>query len=118
MGRLISIQCKQFFLFSVYQAVFSGLYFPAFGLNMERYFIYFLSLCIQSKCGKIWTRKKHRLYLDTFHRVSILIKLPEVYCQIDKHSQKGKALVKTNAGYFKSVASDMKLQESKEYLVL
>ena len=34
--------------------VFSGPYFPAFGLNTERYSI---SLRIQSKCGKIRTRK-------------------------------------------------------------
>ena len=34
--------------------VFSGPYFPAFGLNMERHFV---SLCIQSECGKIRTRK-------------------------------------------------------------
>ena len=33
---------------------FSGLYFPAFGLNTERCGI---SLCIQTKCSKIWTRK-------------------------------------------------------------
>ena len=34
--------------------VFSGPYFPAFVLNTERYFV---SLRIQSECGKIWTRK-------------------------------------------------------------
>ena len=34
--------------------VFSGPYFPAFGLNTERYFV---SLHIQSECGKIRTRK-------------------------------------------------------------
>ena len=34
--------------------VFSGPYFPAFGLNTERYEI---SLRIQSECGKIQTRK-------------------------------------------------------------
>ena len=34
--------------------VFSGPYFPAFGLNTERYGV---SLCIQSKCGKTRTRK-------------------------------------------------------------
>ena len=34
--------------------VFSGPYFPAFGLNTERYFV---SLCIRSECGKIRTRK-------------------------------------------------------------
>ena len=33
---------------------FSGPYFPAFGLNTERYEV---CLHIQSKCGKIWTRK-------------------------------------------------------------
>ena len=35
--------------------VFSGPYFPVFGLNTERYFV---SLRIQSECGKIRTRKK------------------------------------------------------------
>ena len=34
--------------------VFSGPYFPAFGLNTERYSV---SLRIQSECGKIRTRK-------------------------------------------------------------
>ena len=34
--------------------IFSGPYFPAFGLNTERYF---LSLRIQSKCGETRTRK-------------------------------------------------------------
>ena len=34
--------------------VFSGPYFTAFGLNMERYFV---SLRIQPECGKIQTRK-------------------------------------------------------------
>ena len=33
---------------------FSGPYFPAFGLNTERYNV---SVCIQSECGKIQTRK-------------------------------------------------------------
>ena len=33
---------------------FSGPYFPAFGLNMNRYGV---SLRIQSERGKIWTRK-------------------------------------------------------------
>ena len=35
--------------------VISGPYFPAFGLNTERYFV---SLRIQSECGKIRTRNK------------------------------------------------------------
>ena len=36
--------------------VFSGPYFPAFGLNTERYGV---SLRIQSECGKIRTRKNY-----------------------------------------------------------
>ena len=43
---------------------FSGTYFPAFGLNTERYEV---SLCIQSKCGKTLTRKTSNM--DTFHTV-------------------------------------------------
>ena len=44
--------------------VFSGLYFPAFGLNMDRYSV---SLRIQSNCAKV--RAKKPPYLDTFHAV-------------------------------------------------
>ena len=36
--------------------VFPGPYFPAFGLNTEKYFV---SLRIQSECGKIRTKKKY-----------------------------------------------------------
>ena len=43
---------------------FSGPYFPAFGLNTERYPV---SLRIQSKCRKIWTRKTPNT--NTFHAV-------------------------------------------------
>ena len=43
---------------------FSGPYFPAFGLNTERYSV---SLCIQSKCGKMRTGKNPNK--DTFHAV-------------------------------------------------
>ena len=39
--------------------LFSGPCFPAFGLNEERYSV---SLRIQSECGKIWTRKKLRIW--------------------------------------------------------
>ena len=35
--------------------VFCGPYYPVFGLNTE---IYPVNLCIQSKYGKVWTRKK------------------------------------------------------------
>ena len=48
--------------------VFYGPYFPAFGLNTERCFV---SLPIQSECGKIRTRKTP--YLDTFHAVMGLV---------------------------------------------
>ena len=40
---------------------FSDPYFPAFGLNTERYGV---SLCIQSKRGKIRTMKASAYYLD------------------------------------------------------
>ena len=43
---------------------FSGLYFPVFGLNMKSYSV---SLRIQSKLGKLRTRKT--LNTDTFHAV-------------------------------------------------
>ena len=44
---------------------FSSPYFPAFGLNTERYGV---SLRIQSECGKIRTRKTPNT--DTFHAVT------------------------------------------------
>ena len=43
---------------------YSGPHFPTFGLNMERYGV---SLCIQSKCGKIRTRTTPNT--DTFYVV-------------------------------------------------
>ena len=43
---------------------FSGPYFPAFGLNAEKYGV---TLRIQSKCEKIRTRKYPNT--DTFHTV-------------------------------------------------
>ena len=43
---------------------FPGPYFPAFGLNSERYSV---TVRIQSKYGKIWTRKIAAM--DTFHAV-------------------------------------------------
>ena len=48
---------------------FSGPYFPAFGLNTERYSV---SLRIQSECGKIRTRKFPNT--DTFHAVEGVIR--------------------------------------------
>ena len=47
---------------------FSGQYFPAFGLNTDRYSV---SLRIQFKCGKTRTRKPPNI--DTFHAVTILL---------------------------------------------
>ena len=46
---------------------YSGPYFPTFGLNTERYT---LSLRIQSKCGKIWTRINPNT--DTFCAVKMM----------------------------------------------
>ena len=48
--------------------VFSGPYFPAFGLNTERYFV---SLPIHSKWGKIRTRK-YSVFGHFSHSVSLL----------------------------------------------
>ena len=45
---------------------FSGQYFPAFGMNTERYGV---SPHIQSKCGKIQTRQTPNT--DTFHAVFV-----------------------------------------------
>ena len=44
---------------------FSGPYFPAFGLNRERHFV---SLCIQSECGKI-RAKKNSVFWHISHSV-------------------------------------------------
>ena len=44
---------------------FSALYFPPFGLNTVRYSV---SLSIQSKCGKIRTRKTPK----TFYPVTVM----------------------------------------------
>ena len=45
-------------------------------------------------------------YLEKMRKLSH--EHPEVY----KHFQEGKFVVKTNAGYFKAVAADMKLEQS------
>ena len=54
--------------------VISGPYFPAFGLNTVRYFV---SLRIQSECGKYGTEINP--YLDTFHAVTSTIKWVKNY---------------------------------------
>ena len=52
------INCFKLYIFTAWKVskygVFSDPYFLAFGLNTESYFV---SLSIQSKCGKIQTRK-------------------------------------------------------------
>ena len=45
----------------------SGPYFPAFGLNTQRYFV---SFRIQSECGKI--RPRNNSYVDTFQAVYVI----------------------------------------------
>ena len=47
---------------------FSGPYFPAYQLNIERYFV---SLRIRSKCGKVRIRKTPNM--DIFHAVILLV---------------------------------------------
>ena len=59
---LISFRARVQCVKSVHIHSFSGPYFPAFGLNTERYSV---SLLIQSGCGKMWTRKIPNT--DTFH---------------------------------------------------
>ena len=58
---------KHHYVKSVLIWSFSCPYFPAFGLNTKRYFV---SLCIQSECGKLRTRKSPNT--DTFHTVHII----------------------------------------------
>ena len=56
--------CNRHCVKSVRIRSFSGPYFPAFGLNRERYGI---SLRIQTECGKIRNSKTSNI--DTFHAV-------------------------------------------------
>ena len=53
--------------------VFSGPYFPAFGLNTKIY----VSLRIQSECGEIRTRETPHLY--TFHAVNVCVDVEGTY---------------------------------------
>ena len=50
--REVSLYCKYHCVKSIRIRSYSGSYFPAFGLNTERYGVYFR---IQSECGKIGT---------------------------------------------------------------
>ena len=62
------INANEHFVKSVRIRCYSGPYFPAFGLNTERYSVF---LRIQSECGKIRTRIIPNL--DTFYVVKCLI---------------------------------------------
>ena len=50
----VTLMCKTYCVKVSKYGVFSGPYFPAFGLNTERYGV---SFRIQSKCRKLRTRK-------------------------------------------------------------
>ena len=52
---------------NIHYRLFSGLYFPTFGLKTG---IYTVNLRIQSECKKIWTRKTPEKV--TFHTVEFL----------------------------------------------
>ena len=60
---------------------FSGPYFPAFGLNMARYYV---SPHIQFKCGEIPTRKTPNT--DTFH--AVIVNLLLLCCHLNISSQR------------------------------
>ena len=60
--------------------VFSGLYFPVFGLNTERYSI---SLHIQSQCAKIRTRKNSvfgHFWRNVYFEFYLMFKLRLSFC--------------------------------------
>ena len=60
--------------------VLSGPYFPAFGLNTEKYVV---SLCIQSECWKIQTRRNP--VSGQFSRSSVIKQL-DLGGKIDRNS--------------------------------
>ena len=68
---------------------FSGPHFLAFGLNTERYFE---TLSIQSKCGKIWTRKTPNT--DNFQAVHMNTQYStwwiSVFCNVNYVSNKSR----------------------------
>ena len=70
--------------------VFSGPYFPLFGLNTERYGV---NLHIQSECGKIRTRKNS--VFGHFHAVYMKVKLYKIAWKLLKTLQ-------TLLGYLKN----------------
>ena len=65
--NICNIHCAK----SVRIRSYSDLYFPAFGLNTERYGV---SLRIQSRCGKVRTRITPNT--DTFHAVITILITP------------------------------------------
>ena len=69
-------RCMNHCIKSVRIRSYSGPHFPAFGLNTKRYSV---SLCIQSECGKMRTRKTPNM--DTFHALN-------VFCFFKKNNNK------------------------------
>ena len=65
---------------SVRNRNFSGPYFPAFGLNTERYSV---SLRIQSKYGETLAKKISNT--DTFHAVTFFSQFIEKVCYLNLH---------------------------------
>ena len=90
---------------------FSGQYFPAFGLNMERYMG--VSLRIQYECGKIQTRKSpntdtfHAEFGDTFgsvHSRSIDNMGPSLLFESSEITPEHKTLFRINLRFFLSIS--------------
>ena len=107
--------CRVHYVKSVRIRSFFGLYFPAFGLNTDRYGV---SLRIHSECGKIRTRKTPNT--DTFYAV-VSIKDRFLICRSFLPSASRPGIVTSlceNSGvngmrtvlfsYFKSVVMQMK----------
>ena len=79
---------------------FSGPYCPAFGLTTERYSV---SLSIQSKCGKRWTRKTPNT--DTFY---VVINLRPISGQCYSHIETSQltCIEMQLTGFYTSVTLD------------
>ena len=83
---------------SLHIRIFSGPYFPAFGLNTERCEV---SPRIQSECGKIRTRKTANT--DTFHAVfdSIQIRLKNSLVNLETRPTRKTSLFFKSKIYYK-----------------
>ena len=78
--------------------VFSGPYFPVFGLNTERYFV---SIRIQSKCGKIRTRKN-----SVFGHFSGSVRRQKIWSFAAISSVKSSVLLKIVSPYLEIYAKE------------